>query len=176
MRENGTLRVKRIELQHRKRLAPGTDGPPLRGPVQPSELAPREIYSPPLSSHETRRWAYAKRAFLCQLAMAGELDMHLGGAHLVTEQLMAALVTTSRMPRTQRDTPDIRCGRSCFRICARRSASMAFGDLLIVGEEGVLAQSTALTAESVVLRFRHALGARDWKGFSPRHPIGDQHH
>lgn len=166
------LVLRSIELQHRKRFVPGTDSEPLHGPVSDSELEDVEPYTPDHTNEAA--WEYAKRAFRCQLAMAGESDVHLA-SHLLTEQFMAALVSTPGMARTKAREPGHPVWEILWPHLREVERINAFGDILIMGDTGILANATALTPKACRERLLEQLGRRDWKGFAPREALCPSH-
>ncbi len=112
-------------------------------------------------------WNWAKYQFMVSVFLAGEADSHLTRAHLNMEQYAVPMMMhlSADNPMRQVMGPHL---RDVWGI-------NNFGTILIFGETGVLAKSSALTARGVRDRLKDCLGGEDWRGYHPRAPLCDAH-
>ncbi|MBK9731573.1 MAG: hypothetical protein IPO83_09825 [Chitinophagaceae bacterium] len=110
------------------------------------------------------KWLQAKRVSRVTAALCAELDQHLSGTHLNTEQYSIAI------RRNLRHNPI-----ASLLIPHTKAVSLinnTADDILI---KGYIATATAMPPESSWLRARDVLGFQDWKGWKPMAEISPAH-
>lgn len=139
-------------IQHR---APGTDA---WTTVTPDPRGGADRYSP---------WGHAKALAMTAQVVAGEIDVHLARAHLHAEQLLIPALRN-----LEGDHPLLLLLHPHLRSSDRINR---YGDPLILGSRGVLAQCSGLSPDGVTRRLRERLGAVCWDGgagpYRPRRPL-----
>lgn len=111
------------------------------------------------------QWETAKSYFRIAEFIDGQVKGHLGRAHLNTGQYAIALY------RNLQKSPILRLLHPHLKSV---SAINTFGKGVIFGDKGVLVLSP-LTPTSLVEVMRDDLGQCNWKDWSPRAPISEQH-
>lgn len=152
----GSLRPTEIRVQYRKRSD-------YQGPIKNASQLEAEIAYTPNSA----QWSYARRLLRCQLALSGEMDHHLARGHLLTEQYLAALRTQISSSHPLYDI--------LHRYLSASDGINAYGDVLIMGDTGALANLCALSDASIVRRLVEQVGGLDWKDWKPREPVVASH-
>jgi hypothetical protein len=105
---------------------------------------------------ELRGWKTARRRFMSQYVLEGELDTHFGRGHLMIEAYaMATFRNLRRSPVLRLLAPHI----------VEVSAINRYGQLLISGPEGVFVKAGPLTWEGVLSHLKYRLAQNTWRGF-----------
>ncbi len=110
------------------------------------------------------KWMQAKRIARVTSALCAELDQHLTGTHLNTEQFSIAV------RRNMRRNPigALLIPHTKAVVLINNTAD----DILI---NGYIADATAMTPKGCGMRARDLLGFQDWKGWKPMQPLSDAH-
>ena len=112
------------------------------------------------------RWSRAQRVARVSYAIFGEVEAHLGRAHLNVEQYaIAAFRHLRRNPVARLLLPHL---REAVVINHRAGTSL-------LGEQGFAVVASAFTARSIERLLVDAVGACDWAGWSPRAPVVPGH-
>jgi hypothetical protein len=112
------------------------------------------------------RWEAAKRMCRVNAALFGQIEEHLGRAHLNVEQYaIAARRALRRSPLRWLLGPHLR-EVSAINFNASRT---------LLGDRGFLVEGSALTPASAEEVLARALGTCDWAGWAPRRPLGPHH-
>lgn len=155
---NGRPVVQEVTIQYRKKPAGLTELPPVSSNGQ---LEAAVTYK-----KGDRGFADALKEFRTAYLVSGELDMHLGGGHLNTEQYAVAAFRNFRNSPLQ----------ALLFPHLREVVLINYeGNGIIFGNEGILATATALTPDSVDKKLKDFNASLDWKGFKPRKPLSDHH-
>ena len=110
------------------------------------------------------KWLQAKRVARVTSALCAELDQHLAGTHLNTEQYSIAIHRNLRLnPLVKLLMPHVKSVVLIDHIADK---------LLITG---YIPKATALTADGTEKRARDLLGFQDWKGWKPMNKISHAH-
>ncbi|MEI7993704.1 MAG: lipoxygenase family protein [Methylococcaceae bacterium] len=134
----------------------------LTGPLNAFNKDPfqTQIFTPA----DGEKWLQAKRVARVSSALCGELDQHLAGTHLNTEQYSIAAHRNLRLnPIVKLLMPHV------------RSVSLIdySADKLLIN--GYIPRATALTAKATEQRAFDLLGFQDWSGWTPMKPISEAH-
>lgn len=125
----------------------------------------------PLQEHRVtkedgNKWEQAKRVARVSSALSAELDAHLCQTHLNTEQYaLAAYRNIRKNPVRNLLFPHIK------EVALINNSA----DSLLLGEDGYITKATGFTAESMSIRLKQVLGTLDWKNWTPRKKISEQH-
>ncbi len=112
------------------------------------------------------RWLQAKRVARVSAALASEMDVHLAQTHLNTEQYaIAAYRNIRKSPLRFLLLPHLK-----EVVLINHEA-----DRWLLGPQGFVTRSAALTADAWGQRLRQVVGTLDWKNWTPRRPICDGH-
>lgn len=134
----------------------------LIGPLNALNKDPYQehIFTP----QDGEKWLQAKRAARVTSALCGEIDQHLAGTHLNTEQYSIAVHRNLRLnPIARLLMPHV-----------KEVALIDFSaDKLLIKD--YLPNATALTSRSILQRAEDILGFQDWKDWQPMKPISDAH-
>ncbi|MBL7788378.1 MAG: hypothetical protein JNL75_00930 [Chitinophagales bacterium] len=134
----------------------------LIGPLNAINKDPYEehVYTP----QDGEKWLQAKRAARVTSALCGEIDQHLAGTHLNTEQYSIAVHRNLRL------NPIARLLLPHVKEVALIDHS---ADKLLIKD--YLPNATALTTNSLLQRAEDLLGFQDWKNWQPMNPISEAH-
>ncbi|PTL81859.1 hypothetical protein DAT35_21495 [Vitiosangium sp. GDMCC 1.1324] len=111
-------------------------------------------------------WEAAKRMARVSATLDTELGNHLGQCHLNVEQYaIAAHRNLRNNPLRWLLMPHLR-----EVVLINHSASG-----FLIGPNGYITRSSALTQRGVEARLQHLLGSYDWRGFSPAAPVCEGH-
>lgn len=117
-----------------------------------------------VTASDGEKWLQAKRVARVTSALCAELDQHLAGTHLNTEQYSIAA------HRNIRKNPVI-----TLLMPHVKSVSLIdnTADKLLI--QGYIPSATALTVKSTEKRACDLLGFQDWKGWKPMKVLSDAH-
>jgi hypothetical protein len=117
-------------------------------------------------NQQSPEWLQVKRVARVSAALHAELDVHLAQTHLNLEQYAIATVRNLR--------------KSPIRLILMPHLKEVVAinqeaDRWLLGENGFITRSQALTAGAIDKRLRQVLGTLDWKNWQPRKPICRDH-
>lgn len=146
------LRLKAIEVQKRVGASASAHAMP----------RPCRRYGPT----DGKKWERVKRLFRCNYFLFGEVHTHLTGTHLNIEQyIMPVRRNLLQSPVAALLLPH---------LYGTTAVNLAANDILLHAE-GLVQLTSALTTNSVQHAARRHLGTLNWKGFTPRKVICDDH-
>lgn len=119
-----------------------------------------------INNNEGEKWLQAKRVARVSCSLWAELEAHLVNTHLNCEQYAIPLF------RNVRKNPF----RFILSPHVKEVASINHGaNSMLLGKDGHITNSCALTEESINKRIFQAMGMLDWKNWSPRKPFNADH-
>ncbi len=119
-----------------------------------------------VNNNEGEKWLQAKRVARMSCSLWAELEAHLVNTHLNTEQYAISLF------RNVRKNPF----RFILSSHVKEVASINHGaNSMLLGKDGHITNACALTEKSINERISQSLGMLDWKNWSPRKPINQDH-
>ena len=158
-RVGSKLSVTEVSLQYRQHQ-PGKDSLPPVG--EGSTVGEWKTYRTGDADFEE-----ALKEFRIAYMVAGETDMHLGAGHLNVEQYAVAAF------RNLHDTP---LANLLFPFLREVVLINHEGNGIIFGDTGVIPGISALTPAGVEKRLKEEIGGLNWKDYSPRSPLSNDHH
>ena len=112
------------------------------------------------------KWEQAKRVMRVSGALSTEIDDHFAGTHLNTEQFaVAARRNIRKNPVSDLLLPHLK----------EVALINHTADTILIGP-GYIPKASAMTAEAIIERATDALGAHDWKGWTPMKIISEKHY
>ena len=119
-----------------------------------------------VTNDEGDKWLQAKRIARMSCSFWAELEGHLVNTHLNSEQYAIALF------RNVRKNPF----RFILSPHVKEVASINHGaNSMLLGKDGHITNACALTEDSINERIYQSMGMLDWKNWSPRKPINEDH-
>lgn len=119
-----------------------------------------------ITRDEGEKWLQAKRIARMSCSLWAELEAHLINTHLNSEQYAIAMF------RNVRKNPF----RFILSPHVKEVASINHGaNTMLLGKDGHITNACALTEEAIHERIHQSMGMLDWKNWSPRKPLNDDH-
>ncbi|MDD9951515.1 MAG: lipoxygenase family protein [Zetaproteobacteria bacterium] len=112
------------------------------------------------------QWQYAKKLARMSASLSAELDQHLVACHLNTEQYAIAAKRNLRLsPVRDLLLPHL------------KEVSMINheADRILLGEQGLIAKLSGLSAQGIAKRIVDVMGSLDWYDWKPRKCLTPQH-